>query len=102
MEDSKNSTIFGMGALPPPPQDAPQKATDKFDELLFMVGYIESEEYLEFNYILIGDQSYRVRDGFPKICNEDLNPGVFRVSYSIELEKCLDFEGKPNWMEEIE
>jgi hypothetical protein len=71
---------------------------ERFNDLLYAVGYIESDRYLDFNYLLTGKKVYHVSEGFPRICANSLHPGVTNVSYSISLSACAEFENQPNWM----
>jgi len=70
---------------------------DRFEDLLFMAGYVVHEEYEEHRFSLVGLKCYRMVDGFPRICPSDLLPGIDSVSYSIALEHCSEFEGAPSW-----
>ena len=72
---------------------------ERFNDLLYMTGYIDSDRYLEYSYILAGEKTYQVVDGFPRICTEDLHAGITRVSYSIALSECEPYVGCPDWME---
>ena len=71
---------------------------ERFNDLLYTVGYIESDRYLDFNYLTTGQKMYRVSEGFPRICSKSLHPGVLNLSYSISLAACAEFEGQPSWM----
>ncbi|XPV75767.1 MAG: PD-(D/E)XK motif protein [Desulfovibrio sp.] len=72
---------------------------ERFDDLLYQVGYFESERYKEFSYIIVSEQCFEVKEGFPRICPGVVRDGISHVSYSIELNSCLPFEAKPSWME---
>ena len=71
---------------------------ERFNDLLYAIGYIDSNLYLNYSYILTGEKMFRVSDGFPKICAKDLDPGITNVSYSISLSECANFENQPDWM----
>ena len=65
---------------------------NRFQDLLLEAGYYYSDKYLEYNYLLLGEQAYTVSDGFPRICPDDLNPGIIKVTYNINLADCIPFE----------
>ncbi len=71
---------------------------DRFDDLLYQVGYFDSERYEEFSYLVASEQCFEVKEGFPRVCQEAIDEGIANVSYSIELHACLPFESKPSWM----
>lgn len=72
---------------------------ERFNDLLYSVGYIESNSYLNFIYLVTDESMYRVGPGFPRICPGNLTQGVARVSYEIDLLVCAEFAGCPTWME---
>lgn len=71
---------------------------ERFYDLLYMVGYIDSDRYLDFSYILIGEKMFQIVDGFPRICSKDIHSGIVNLSYSISLSECDGFENQPKWM----
>ena len=72
---------------------------EKFNDLLYAVGFIESDRYLDFNYLTTGQKMYRVSESFPRICSKSLPPGVLNLSYSISLAACAEFEDQPDWVQ---
>jgi hypothetical protein len=64
-----------------------------------MVGYTDSDRYLEFNYIMVDKSMYKIVEGFPRICACDVIEGIVQLSYSISLNACQPFKGHPTWME---
>ncbi len=74
-------------------------ALERFNDLLFMTGYVDSERYRDFSYLLAGQAMFHVVDGFPRICPDDLPAGIARLSYSVSLSECAPFKGAPDWME---
>ncbi|MBU1341775.1 MAG: PD-(D/E)XK motif protein [Proteobacteria bacterium] len=71
---------------------------ERFNDLLYQTGYIELEEYKRFNYIPASEKMFAVENDFPRICSEDLIPGVERVTYNINLFDCEPFSASPDWM----
>jgi len=71
---------------------------ERFMDLLHLVGYIDSDRYLEFSYVLISERMFLVADDFPRICSKDLPRGIANISYSINLSECTKFEKQPDWM----
>jgi len=72
---------------------------DRFNDLLHEIGYVDSDRYLDFNYILSDQKIYQVTDGFPRICPENIHTGIEHLSYSIKLSECEPFRKCPDWME---
>lgn len=73
-------------------------AINKFNDLIYLTGYIDSDRYLEYSYLFSRETMYCVTDSFPRICHQDLQPGIVKLSYSIDLEECADFEKYPDWI----
>ena len=71
---------------------------ERFNDLLYMTGYIDSDRYLDFSYIKADEKMYRVLEGFPRICPDEIHPGIVKISYSINLLDCDAFIGWPEWM----
>ncbi len=71
---------------------------ERFNDLLHMIGYSDSDQYLDFCYVFIDESVYHVTSGFPRICSTDLHPGVIRLSYHISLAACEPFKGRPDWL----
>jgi hypothetical protein len=61
-----------------------------FNELIFKAGYLDGEDYSEFNYVTTDLNSYSVSGEFPKICSDNLHPGVTAVQYRISLNECIN------------
>ncbi|MCB9147561.1 MAG: PD-(D/E)XK motif protein [Caldilineaceae bacterium] len=72
---------------------------ERFNDLLYMIGYIESEQYLDFSYVLIGENFFEVTEAFPRICTHEIHHGIVKLSYNIKLSECEPFEGQPGWIE---
>lgn len=77
--------------------DAPEEY-ENFNNLLYQTGYLDVEEYEEFNYILITEKMFKVTDGFPRICPTSIPQGVEDLSYNISLVECERFEAYPEWV----
>ncbi len=71
---------------------------ERFNDLLYMIGYMESESYRNFSYITAGEKMYHITEGFPRICSSDIHHGIVKLSYHVNLAECTLFEGKPDWM----
>ncbi len=74
---------------------------ERFNDLLYMIGYIDSDRYLDFSYILAGEKMFQVTEGFPRICANDIHHGIVKLSYNISLSECEPFENEPDWMGKI-
>ncbi|MBW1673101.1 MAG: PD-(D/E)XK motif protein, partial [Deltaproteobacteria bacterium] len=72
---------------------------ERFNDLLHMIGYIDSDRYRDYSYILINQKMYQITVNFPRICANDINAGIDRVTYYIDLALCEPFKNCPEWME---
>lgn len=70
---------------------------ERFEDLIYMAGYLTCEEYDEYRFSVVSIKSYLLADGFPRIVNSGLIAGVEFVAYSIRLEACASFQSKPQW-----
>lgn len=70
---------------------------ERFEDLLYMAGFILREEYDEFRFSVVAVKCYLLTEGFPLILSSTLAPGVESVSYSIRLANCTKFQSKPLW-----
>jgi len=77
----------------------PYDQSERFADLLYGIGYVDSEAYLNYSYLVTNTLMYRVLPGFPRVCPEDLPPGVSGITYDINLLACAGFSGQPDWME---
>ncbi len=69
-----------------------------FNDLLYLTGYMDLAEYEQYNYIPVSEKMFSVDSGFPRICSEQLEPGIERVVYNIKLVACEPFSATPHWM----
>ncbi len=72
---------------------------ERFNDLLYQAGYLDSDRYLEFNYILIDESMFQITEGFPRICPDALHAGITHLSYDISLSACVPYTGRPDWMD---
>jgi len=72
---------------------------EHFNNLLYQTGYLDLEEYEQFNYLVASENIFSVTENFPRICSEDLPTGIERVAYNIKLNECMPFTASPDWME---
>lgn len=72
-------------------QDA--EARDLLEDLLLDAGYHDRHEELYANvaYAARALQAFDVRDGFPRLTETSLPPGVGDLSYSIVISSCIPF-----------
>ena len=75
---------------------------ERFNDLLYMTGYIDSDRYLDFSYLLTEEQMFQVTEGFPRICANDIHCGIVKLAYSISLSECEAFKAHPEWMKKHE
>lgn len=77
-----------------------QSARERFEELLYLAGYVAMEEYDQYRFCVIAAKSFRLEGEFPRIRSSELRSGIENVSYTVNLEDCSGFEGKPQWWRE--
>jgi hypothetical protein len=70
---------------------------ERFEDELFLTGYVTREEYDDYRFSIVSVKSYRLADGFPRIESRNLIAGVEAVSYSIRLDACAKFQSNPSW-----
>lgn len=64
-----------------------------FEDRLLAAGYIEpgSSDFAKYGFAERQRSSYKVRDGFPRILESNLSPGISNISYSLSLSACYEF-----------
>lgn len=72
---------------------------EAFNDKIFETGYVDIDEYMEYNYVNTKIATYIILDDFPRICRKDLHEAVQKVGYSISLSHCEAYLGEPDWME---
>lgn len=73
---------------------------ERFNDLLFMIGYVYSERYRDYSYVSTDEKMFQVIEGFPRVCAKDIHHGIVKLSYNISLAECEPFEKLPDWMRE--
>ena len=71
---------------------------EHFNNLLYMTGYIDSDEYKKFSYIHVSEQMFSVGDEFPRLCPDQLPNGIEKITYDVNLLECEPFTATPEWM----
>ena len=72
---------------------------ERFNDKVFKTGYINLDAYMDYSYIHTKDITYRVIEGFPRICRRNLYEAIKQVKYTISLSHCEPYLGFPDWME---
>jgi hypothetical protein len=72
---------------------AGSSAENLLEERLLEAGYLDihASQYALMGYTRRGSSLYRVEEGFPRIRERDLLPGVGRVNYSITASECAHY-----------
>ncbi|MDB4286731.1 PD-(D/E)XK motif protein [Akkermansiaceae bacterium] len=78
-------------------QTASEPARERFEDLLYLAGYITSEAYDEHQFHVIAVKSFTLEDDFPRLKTSEIPPGIDNVTYNLSLEACAEYEGQPNW-----
>lgn len=71
---------------------------ERFNDLLYLLGYIDMDIYLDYSYLLISEKMFHVTEGFPRICSNKIHQGIIKITYDISLLECEPFLGQPDWM----
>lgn len=97
-EDPNSFTLNTLVAAIRRKLDTTSEATrERFEDLLFMVGYLYSEEYEQYRFAKIALRCYKIEEDFPRIRTRGLSQGIERITYSLKLEACAPFEKSPEW-----
>jgi putative PD-(D/E)XK family protein DUF4420 len=69
------------------------EARDLLEDLLLDAGYLDRHEplYANTSYHTRGFHAFDVRDGFPRLTEEGMPPGVGDLSYSVVISSCMPF-----------
>ncbi len=69
------------------------EARDLLEDLLLAAGYLDRHEQLYENvaYVVRSHHAFHVRDGFPRLTETALPPGVGDLAYSVALSNCMPF-----------
>ncbi|MDF7806096.1 PD-(D/E)XK motif protein [Pontiellaceae bacterium B12219] len=78
---------------------ASSQQAERFSDLLFGLGYVDSQKYQNFNYILTEEIMFEVKDEFPRIDAGTIHEGITKLRYNISLSECLPYEKWPVWLE---
>lgn len=73
---------------------------DAFDAAVSKAGYVYDPAYDLARYLVVEENTYEVREGFPRICGSRLPVGVLSGSYSISADNLDRFLNAPKWMED--
>ncbi len=65
---------------------------EEFWERLGAFGYADMKEYDSPKFIVAGQRSFAVADGFPRLIRSGVPAGIVKVGYDIQLEKMEPFE----------
>lgn len=68
-----------------------QEACELFYRKLSIAGYLPLAEYDNPLFLVLREQTYVVREGFPRISKSFLSPGILKVSYEISLSSLEDY-----------
>lgn len=72
----------------------PPEARDHFEGKLLEAKYLDihKTQYQRRAYEVVQERLFAVSPGFPALVQEELPPGIGRVSYDLALDACTDFE----------
>jgi hypothetical protein len=65
---------------------------ERFENLLFLAGYLGSEHYDAFVFQRIATRSFQITESFPRLRSAGLPAGIDRITYQLSLEACAPFE----------
>lgn len=72
-------------------------ARERFEDLLYLAGYVSSEKYLDFHFAKIAVKCFKIVEGFPRISPSSVPDGVDSLSYVLQLDACAEYAEKPHW-----
>lgn len=65
---------------------------DRFQDYLSSVGYFYSDKYKDYQYLLLDNFVFHIKEDFPRIVPTDLKPGIIKLTYHIGLSDCKPYE----------
>lgn len=68
-----------------------QTSLVRFNDLLLSL-YILDDVYNDINFYIHKEETFEVKDNFPRILSDNLPVGVSNVSYTIDLSHCLEYK----------
>ena len=71
---------------------------EKFKDILLDMGYVYSDCYLTYSYIIASKSFYQVTDEFPRIPLNIIPNGVDKVTYDLALTSCEPFLIDEPWV----
>jgi hypothetical protein len=94
--DSDDVGAFTLNGLAERVREALEGATEstreRYENLLFLAGYLPSEHYDGFVFQRIATRSFRIADGFPRLAAAGVPEGIDRITYQLSLDACAPFE----------
>lgn len=72
-------------------------ARERFEDLIYLAGYVSSEKYGEFHFAKIAVKCFKIVEGFPCILLSSVPEGVGSLSYVLQLDACAEYADKPDW-----
>lgn len=74
------------------------RTADAFEDRLLAAGYMDASAYEREHFSVEVEETFQVKDGFPRLVPECLPTGVHRVSYGIDLAACEPFRVAEGWL----
>lgn len=74
-----------------------EAARERFEDLIYLAGYVTSDKYLEFHFTKIAVKCFKIVEGFPRILPSSIPEGVDTLSYVLQLDACAEYVDKPHW-----
>ena len=71
-----------------------ESSRERFEDLIYLAGYIYSEKYDEFIFQRIALKCFKIEDGFPRLKAADVPDGIDKVTYNLSLDACASFEAQ--------
>ncbi|WP_157823197.1 PD-(D/E)XK motif protein [Psychromonas sp. MB-3u-54] len=74
---------------------------EKFQDALLNIGYVYSERYLSYSYIVASKRFYEVAEQFPRLPLSNIPNGVGNVTYDLALINCEPFLIDEPWVSKL-
>lgn len=96
-------TLAGLVARTRQAVDSDPLARATLDDGLIQAGWLDAHatRYESRRLTVRARRSFRVREGFPRLLEGDLPPGIGDISYSLDLTACQQFEVTSDLMFEV-
>lgn len=94
-EDARAFSLNGIvSAIRKALANSSESARERFEDLIYLAGYVISDRYEEFVFQVTDMQCFRLTEGFPRLKSLNVPEGIDKVTYHLNLEACAPFKSE--------